>query len=178
MEVGTSSRFYSAQAVIWILIWATMLSTRGFYCSELRPIRDQLPLLEEPQQQNIIDTAILIDGHNDFAIWTRAFYHNHIYEENFTLTSEIYGQVDFPRLKEGRLGGQFWSVYVEWWVTTKSPARVHNNAVTPLLLQHPHLLTCVNTSHKQYFSPSVPNVYSDESYYEIIHDTLQQIDLV
>lgn len=56
------------------------------------------------------------DGHNDFPIWVRAFYQNHIYQQNFSGDIELFGQVDFPRLRQGRLGGQFWSVYVEWYV--------------------------------------------------------------
>ena len=31
--------------------------------------------------------------------------------------SSIDGQVDFPRLRQGRLNGQFWSVYVPWCVS-------------------------------------------------------------
>ncbi|KAF2259668.1 renal dipeptidase [Lojkania enalia] len=80
------------------------------------------------------------DGHNDFPIWIRAFYQNHIYQQNFTQESELFGQVDFPRLREGRIGGQFWSVYVE----------------------------CPKDSGK----------YTDDVYREIVHDTLQQIDIV
>lgn len=57
------------------------------------------------------------DGHNDFPIWIRAFYHNHIYAKNFTDTIELSGQVDFRRLRKGRLRGQFWSVYVEWYLS-------------------------------------------------------------
>jgi hypothetical protein len=58
---------------------------------------------------------ISLDGHNDLPIWIRAFYQNHIYQENFTATKQLYGQVDFPRLRQGGLRGQFWSVYVEWY---------------------------------------------------------------
>ncbi|KAI1457507.1 membrane dipeptidase-domain-containing protein [Annulohypoxylon moriforme] len=91
-------------------------------------------------QGDIFTEAPLIDGHNDFPIWIRAFYQNHIYQQNFTQESELFGQVDFPRLRQGRLRGQFWSVYVE--------------------------------------CPKISNNYSDEIYREIVHDTLQQIDLV
>ncbi|KAI0114677.1 membrane dipeptidase-domain-containing protein [Hypoxylon sp. NC0597] len=89
----------------------------------------------------VLGAAPLIDGHNDFAIWIRAFYHNHIYAKNFTSSEELYGQVDFPRLRQGLLRGQFWSVYVE------CPRKPGTN-------------------------------FSDSNYYENIHDTLQQIDLV
>ncbi|TVY27401.1 Dipeptidase [Lachnellula hyalina] len=82
---------------------------------------------------DLFELSPLIDGHNDFPIWIRAFYQNHIYQENFTRDPELYGQVDFPRLRQGRLRGQFWSE---------------------------------------------ADNYSDDVYREIVHDTLQQIDLV
>lgn len=56
----------------------------------------------------------LQDGHNDFAIFIRAMYNNHIYNENFTKPFEEGGlamHVDLPRLREGQNGGAFWSVY-------------------------------------------------------------------
>ncbi|KAI1120164.1 renal dipeptidase family [Nemania abortiva] len=98
----------------------------------------------ESSVEAILGAAPLIDGHNDFAIWIRAFYHNHIYANNFTNTGELYGQVDFPRLRKGRIGAQFWSVYVE------CPASPESGTAS----------------------------LRDEDYYENIHDTLQQIDLV
>ncbi|KAF7168585.1 hypothetical protein CNMCM5623_001567 [Aspergillus felis] len=58
--------------------------------------RSAFPTLDPLEQR--------LDGHNDFPIWTRAFYHNHIYQDNFTDQIRLYGQVDFPRLQQGRLG--------------------------------------------------------------------------
>jgi hypothetical protein len=66
------------------------------------------------EHRSYADLSRKQDGHNDFAIWIRAFYQNHIYQSNFTATSKLYGQVDFPRLHLGRVRGQFWSVYIEW----------------------------------------------------------------
>ena len=54
------------------------------------------------------------DGHNDLAILIRFLYQNHIYDRNFTQKFEgggMYGQVDLPRLKEGKVGGAFWSAF-------------------------------------------------------------------
>ncbi|QYS97968.1 Dipeptidase [Trichoderma simmonsii] len=99
-----------------------------------------LAKLGQPTAEDILRLAPLIDGHNDFAIWIRAFYQNHIYQQNFSGEIPLYGQVDFPRLRRGGLRGQFWSVYVE--------------------------------------CPRTPNDHSDEAYFEIVRDTLQQIDLV
>lgn len=60
----------------------------------------------------VLEIVPLTDGHKDFPIWLRVFYHNQIYD--FNSSSLIDGQVDFPRLREGRLGAQFWSVYVPY----------------------------------------------------------------
>ncbi|KAI1176313.1 membrane dipeptidase-domain-containing protein [Nemania sp. FL0916] len=134
-----------ALIVLLILIIGTII-----HASPATSIQRVLSLAtSEDPVEAILRAAPLIDGHNDFAIWIRAFYHNHIYAENFTNTGELYGQVDFPRLREGRIGAQFWSVYVECPASTEIPE-----------------------------SDAVPVSFSDEKYYENIHDTLQQIDLV
>ncbi|KAI0419770.1 renal dipeptidase [Xylaria grammica] len=92
------------------------------------------------KSNDIFQLVPLIDGHIDFPIWIRAFYQNHIYQDNFTSDGPLSGQVDFPRLMEGKLGAAFWSAYVE----------------------------CSDDTNNN----------SDEVYREIIHDTLQQVDLV
>lgn len=59
--------------------------------------------------------TIRTDGHDDFPIFIRMFYHNHIHESNFTesfANGTLGGHVDLPRLKNGHVGGTFWSVYV------------------------------------------------------------------
>ncbi|KAF3479632.1 membrane dipeptidase GliJ [Arthroderma uncinatum] len=43
----------------------------------------------------------------------RTLYHNDIYQKNFTVNEGLPLHVDFPRLRKGRVGGQFWSVYVD-----------------------------------------------------------------
>jgi membrane dipeptidase len=58
--------------------------------------------------------CIRADGHNDLAIVLRHLYGNHIYDKNFTEPFEdggLYGHVDLPRLKKGKVGGVFWSAY-------------------------------------------------------------------
>lgn len=57
-----------------------------------------------------------IDGHDDLPILIRALFHNRIYQDNFTKPF-IHGgfpyHVDLPRLTQGKVGGTFWSVYVD-----------------------------------------------------------------
>lgn len=67
-----------------------------------------------PLADNELLTNPISDGHNDFAIFIRYMYNNHIYQENFTEPFENGGlpmHVDLPRLREGLNGGAFWSVY-------------------------------------------------------------------
>lgn len=61
----------------------------------------------------------LVDTHNDFPSFIRAVYGNDIYQDNFTSDAEMPLHVDFPRLREGGLGAQFWSAFVEWFVSDR-----------------------------------------------------------
>lgn len=63
--------------------------------------------------EHILRSTPLIDGHNDFPIHIRAAYHNNIYSANFTFSESLHGHVDIPRLREGRVGGTFWSIYTD-----------------------------------------------------------------
>jgi membrane dipeptidase len=61
--------------------------------------------------KRVLQRTPLIDGHNDFPFLLRQQLHGKIYDHNFeneTLTSHT----DFRRMKDGMMGGQFWSVYV------------------------------------------------------------------
>ncbi|OQD87753.1 hypothetical protein PENANT_c005G04044 [Penicillium antarcticum] len=55
------------------------------------------------------------NGHDDFPIFVREVFHNRINDRNFTdafVKGTLPGHVDIPRLKQGRVGGTFWSVFV------------------------------------------------------------------
>ncbi|KAJ6024805.1 Peptidase M19 renal dipeptidase [Penicillium herquei] len=69
----------------------------------------------EERVQKILTQTPLIDGHDDFPIMIRSIFKNHIHGNNFTqefLNGKLPYHVDLPRLKEGHVGGSFWSVYV------------------------------------------------------------------
>ncbi|ROV97368.1 hypothetical protein VMCG_06861 [Cytospora schulzeri] len=62
----------------------------------------------------ILRTTPLIDGHNDFPLLLRLELHNQIYDnKTFQFRDTLASHTDLARLKEGRVGGQFWSVFVE-----------------------------------------------------------------
>jgi len=58
----------------------------------------------------ILDKAPVIDGHIDLPILTRFQYANNV--SAIDLESEMPAHVDIPRLRKGKVGGFFWSVYV------------------------------------------------------------------
>lgn len=81
----------------------------------------QLPSDESIQRaKEILDKNPVIDGHNDFPMWLRILKQNDLREVDFDsdLTSNpdwagsYANHVDLPRIREGRLGGQFWSAFI------------------------------------------------------------------
>ncbi|KAI9851288.1 MAG: hypothetical protein M1830_006911, partial [Pleopsidium flavum] len=63
----------------------------------------------------LLSDTPLIDGHNDLATLIRYLYKNQLYDRNFTKPFEKGGlkfHVDLPRLRKGKIGGVFWSAYV------------------------------------------------------------------
>jgi membrane dipeptidase len=96
---------------------------------------------EKDPVKAVLAGAPLIDTHNDFPIWIRAFYKNDIYQPGFTNTSKIYGMVDFPRLREGGVRGQFWSVYVD---CPKDSGNYSDEAYLPLVKETLQQIDLVN----------------------------------
>ncbi|KAF5646559.1 microsomal dipeptidase [Fusarium sp. NRRL 25303] len=71
-----------------------------------------LPIDERVKR--VLATTPLIDGHNDLPQQPRACFHGKIHNnEKFDLEKGFQrGMTDIPRLKQGAVGGQFWSVCV------------------------------------------------------------------
>ncbi len=68
--------------------------------------------LEHAKQ--VLDRAILFDGHNDLpnAIHNFEAARDDIVAYDIRGPAPAKGQTDIPRLREGKLGAQFWSVYI------------------------------------------------------------------
>ena len=60
----------------------------------------------------ILKATPLIDGHNDVPWAIRIWKERPFDVEGYDLRKSVSGQTDIPRLAEGRVGGQFWSVYI------------------------------------------------------------------
>ncbi|KAI1209011.1 membrane dipeptidase-domain-containing protein [Annulohypoxylon truncatum] len=63
--------------------------------------------------RRILETTPLIDGHNDFPWMLRVELHNRIYDGRFNPNQRLLGHTDIGRMRQGMMGGQFWSVYVK-----------------------------------------------------------------
>jgi membrane dipeptidase len=55
------------------------------------------------------------DGHNDWPHLIRGYYDNQL-GNSFGPDKDLVGHVDLKRLRRGKSGGAFWSVYIDWWV--------------------------------------------------------------
>ncbi|KIY43294.1 hypothetical protein FISHEDRAFT_68133 [Fistulina hepatica ATCC 64428] len=111
---GSSSR---TRAIRWMLLTALALGGMtfilAFHCVN-DPIRAWLGIMPEDPAlaaEIILKKAPVIDGHIDLPILTRVIYRNNV--SNIDLEETIPGHVDIPRLRKGRVGGFFWSVYTE-----------------------------------------------------------------
>ena len=73
----------------------------------------------------ILKATPLIDGHNDWAEQLREDYHEGWWAVDLNTDSRKFKHpldTDIPRLREGKVGGQFWSVYISATIT--GPAAV------------------------------------------------------
>ncbi|KAH8811347.1 putative dipeptidase [Xylogone sp. PMI_703] len=60
----------------------------------------------------LLSTTPLIDGHNDLPYLIRVELKNAIYNDRFTFEKGLLSHTDLQKMRQGRMGGQFWSVYM------------------------------------------------------------------
>jgi membrane dipeptidase len=101
----------------WKSIWGDGLWGPRTIDERVNSILSRTPLIGTFPRVIYCQTELMKsqDGHNDLAILIRFLYNNHIYNDNFTKSfteGGMVAQVDLPRLKQGRVGGAFWSAFV------------------------------------------------------------------
>ncbi|KAH8422369.1 putative dipeptidase [Aspergillus melleus] len=114
VDVPHSSPKASLQHKVWALLLS--ISLAAFFVSATNALKLKDPPSIEERVEKILSGTPLIDGHDDLPIFIRATFGNHIYQENFTVPftqGNFPGHVDILRLQEGRVGGTFWSVFVQ-----------------------------------------------------------------
>lgn len=120
MSNSIKPRYYSCIAIrLFILQVLLIIITTGGSLSAQNTqnypgsnAANRAPFLE--QATKILESVPLIDGHNDVPIQyrSRAQYKLSAIDFNNTTRLERPMHTDIPRMRAGRVGGQFWSVYV------------------------------------------------------------------
>ncbi len=72
----------------------------------------------------ILETTPLFDGHNDLPWAIRQGARSDVAAYDIRGRAPAPGQTDIPRLREGMVGAQFWSVYVPYGAVTEGAAKV------------------------------------------------------
>ena len=64
--------------------------------------------------KRVLENTPLIDGHNDLPWLLRVELHNRLHDQSkkFDPRQRLLGHTDIHRMRQGKVGGQFWSVYV------------------------------------------------------------------
>jgi membrane dipeptidase len=139
----------------------------------------------EDRVKHILEHTPLIDGHNDFAIFLRGAFNSHIYGDNFTrpfVDGTLPYHVDLARLRQGQVGGAFWSVFWpcpfkgndysdENYAPSQSApfTRGHNPQANSLpvvqsTLSQIDLITRLKTAYPKDFSPALTSSSSLSSF--------------
>jgi len=110
----------------------------------------------------ILNQTPLIDGHDDLAIFLRFAYKNEIHTPKFRKNFEEGGMqlhVDLPRLKNGKVGGAFWSAFVPCPANASYDFSdsVYGESVSVTLSQV-DLLRRLQTYYPDIFSPATSSV--------------------
>ncbi len=94
----------------------TPAATRG--TGTTPPVATTVPGVPAPNDpalvhaRKLLESTILIDGHNDLAITIRGNRAAPMDLVAYDLRQTTSGDTDIPRLRAGLVGGQFWSVYI------------------------------------------------------------------
>ncbi|KAG1847358.1 hypothetical protein DFJ58DRAFT_798147 [Suillus subalutaceus] len=114
--VHQKSRTLRNRALVWsalvviIIVVAVVALVNPSFVSDIG-LPEKLPRDPKLAAQRVLDTAPVIDGHIDLPIVARFGWRNNV--TDIHLDSQMPMHVDIPRLREGKVGGFFWSVYVD-----------------------------------------------------------------
>ncbi|AEO56320.1 hypothetical protein MYCTH_2301088 [Thermothelomyces thermophilus ATCC 42464] len=124
----------------------------------------------EARVKRILRHNPLIDGHNDLAIWIRAYYNNHIYNETFSkpfAEGGLGGHIDIPRLRAGLNGGAFWSAFWPCPANGSDYTDENYHRTVQQTLNQIDLLTRLQQAHSDLFLP--PTLTSRQALHRFRH---------
>ncbi|KAG1799847.1 membrane dipeptidase-domain-containing protein [Suillus plorans] len=114
--VQRNSRTLRNRAVVWSVLTAFLIAVGVValvdpsFVSDIGLSSGKLPRDPKLAAQRVLDIAPVIDGHIDLPMVARFVWRNNV--TDVPLDGQMPMHVDIPRLREGKVGGFFWSVYV------------------------------------------------------------------
>ncbi|KAI0790875.1 membrane dipeptidase-domain-containing protein [Abortiporus biennis] len=96
---------------VLVAVFVVGLVVISVFWENLGDIVNGLPKNPEKAANRLLDAAPVIDGHIDLPILVRSLYGNNA--SAFDLRKQMPHHVDIPRLRKGKVGGFFWSAYVD-----------------------------------------------------------------
>lgn len=107
-----------SRKVVWTMLTVLFIAALVFFLGFVQLLSDNLApwvglMPKDPHKAALVimQQAPVIDGHIDLPIVIREHFANNVTAVD--LERPTYGHVDIPRLRTGRIGGFFWSVYVK-----------------------------------------------------------------
>ncbi|GAA5992024.1 hypothetical protein JCM10908_000704 [Rhodotorula pacifica] len=133
----TAARRYAALALLAVIGLQTFCSTANESVLDrvheaAQELRWKTTVLSKDPQERALQLMArqpVIDGHVDLEILSRYYYANDL--DAFDLRKETRGQVDFPRMRKGKMGGFFHSVFVACPEDEGYPSENQSNFTTP-----------------------------------------------
>ncbi|KAL0956212.1 hypothetical protein HGRIS_002369 [Hohenbuehelia grisea] len=110
-DVKTRASVWGGILALFIAALVVLLAFQDKLPEAVSPWLGRLPRDPALAALTILDTAPVIDGHIDLPILTRYYYANNV--TAIDLEGNMPAHVDIPRLRQGKVGGFFWSVYVD-----------------------------------------------------------------
>ncbi|XP_043235338.1 dipeptidase 1-like [Amphibalanus amphitrite] len=144
---------YRHWGVICVVLVLAAVTSVGVGVPLALKARRTAGLTERLEMANVLLQQVpLIDGHNDFPWNLRNFVHNEVDAFNFSAdlrqvapwNLSRWSHTDLPRLRQGRVGAQFWAAYVpckSQWMDAVPLSLEQIDVVRRLVQQYPQYLT-------------------------------------
>ena len=108
-------RMYPSQAIAAFALFAGMLVTSVPAGAQSAPPRTVTPppsRADSARALRVLASAPVVDGHNDLPWRIREDTVHPRDVRAYDIRTRAPGMTDIPRLRKGRVGGQFWSIYI------------------------------------------------------------------
>jgi len=114
----------SAGVTLGVMLPITMIGAQATKASAGQPLRNADFATRLAHVKQLLKTTPLVDSHNDLPWAMREFANAPLDVEAYDLNKTTKGMTDIKRLRQGMVGGQFWSVYIPGEIRDSGFARV------------------------------------------------------